>query len=84
MIAALSGIIRPSPKGFYCPEGDFFIDPRQPVAQAVITHTPADHAQPGSEHYLCAEPGKALIQTRMGREANIRSLAYGEKLHIKL
>jgi putative mRNA 3-end processing factor len=82
MIPALSGIIRPSPKGLYCPEGDFYIDPRQPVARAVITHAHADHARPGSASYLCAEPGKTLLQTRMGRGANIRSLAYGERLRI--
>ena len=38
--------------GLYCAAGDFFVDPWQPVARAVITHAHADHARPGSAAYL--------------------------------
>ena len=35
--------------GFYCPAGDFYIDPWRPVANAIITHAHADHARVGME-----------------------------------
>lgn len=33
--------------GFYCSYGDFYIDPKVPVATAVISHAHGDHAVPG-------------------------------------
>ena len=41
--------------GLFCPAGDVFIDPWNPVKRALITHAHGDHARPGSEAYLCAE-----------------------------
>ncbi len=40
-------LLRPTPKGLYCPPGDFYIDPVRPVEQALITHGHADHARAG-------------------------------------
>jgi putative mRNA 3-end processing factor len=34
------------PEGLYCPAGDFYIDPSQGVAVAVLTHAHGDHARP--------------------------------------
>ena len=34
--------------GLYCRYGDFYLDPRQPVANAVISHAHADHAVSGN------------------------------------
>jgi putative mRNA 3-end processing factor len=67
-------------RGLYCPAGDFFIDPWQPVPRAVITHAHADHARPGSDRYLCARPGELVLRTRMGADAVIDALEYGEPL----
>jgi putative mRNA 3-end processing factor len=64
--------------GLYCPEGDFHIDPWQPVPRAVITHAHADHARPGSTRYLTAADGARLLQHRMGVDAVIDTLEYGE------
>ena len=37
-------LLKPTPKGLYCPPGDFYIDPvRGAVDKAVITHGHADH-----------------------------------------
>src|SRR5690606_22616259 len=68
--------------GLYCPAGDFHIDPWQPVERAVITHAHGDHARWGSRRYLTADPGRVVLQTRMGPEAKIDTLAYGETLSI--
>lgn len=67
-----------SPAGIYCPRGGFHVDPWRPVDRAVITHAHGDHARRGSAAYLCAEPGAALARWRLGEEATIETLAYGE------
>ena len=64
--------------GLYCAAGDFFVDPWRPVARAVITHAHADHARPGSAAYLCAASGAGILRARLGPEAAIEMLAYGE------
>ncbi len=69
--------------GLYCPPGDFYIDPLRPVARAVITHAHADHARAGSRKYLCAREGRAILQTRLGTDAKIDTLPYGQTLHLK-
>lgn len=71
-------LIESSPRGLYCAAGDFHIDPWQPVERAVITHAHGDHARPGSASYLCAAPGLAVLRARLGEEARIEALAYGE------
>lgn len=55
-----------SDKGLYCRQGDFYIDPWQPVDRAVITHAHSDHARAGSKSYLCHHYTKPLLQARLG------------------
>ena len=69
--------------GLYCPSGDFYIDPWAPVDQAVITHAHSDHARPGSKRYLTAQAGQSLLRARLGDEAEIQSLPYGETVSLK-
>lgn len=64
--------------GLYCPPGDFFIDPWQPVDRAVITHAHADHARPGSAQYLTAAAGARILAARLGDGAVIDPLPYGQ------
>jgi putative mRNA 3-end processing factor len=64
--------------GLYCPAGDFYIDPWQAVARAVITHAHGDHARIGSNAYLCAEPCAPLLKRRFGSEAIVESIPYGQ------
>ena len=66
-----------TPAGLFCPAGDFYIDPWQPVARAVITHAHGDHARPGHGAYLCAAPCEPLLRRRFGSETVIESLPYG-------
>jgi putative mRNA 3-end processing factor len=65
-------------KGLYCPAADVYIDPSQPVKRALITHGHADHARWGSKYYLCTHLAKPVMQYRLGLDARIESVAYGE------
>jgi putative mRNA 3-end processing factor len=69
-------------RGLYCPAGDFYIDPWLPVERAVITHAHADHARPGMGRYLTARAGLPVLRLRLGEEAVIDALAYGETLQV--
>jgi putative mRNA 3-end processing factor len=71
-------LLRTNENGLYCEAGDFYVDPWRPVRRAVITHAHADHARPGSATYLAAEPGRLVLQTRLGEEARIETVAYGQ------
>lgn len=76
----MSALIESTARGLYCAAGGFHIDPWQPVERAVITHAHADHARPGSAHYLCAAPGLAVLRARLGEGASIQAIAYGESI----
>lgn len=73
-------LIADTPAGLYCSRGDFYIDPWQPVPRAVITHAHGDHARWGHEQYLTAADGEFVLRTRMGPQAHISTLKYGEPL----
>ena len=75
-------LIEVRPAGLYCSAGDFYIDPWQPVDRAVITHGHSDHARSGSRSYLCATPGKEILQTRLGADASIEGIPYGQPRQI--
>lgn len=68
-------------KGLYCPAGQFYIDPWQPVEKAVITHAHSDHARWGSRHYLCHHLTKPLLQLRLG-DNDYQSVEWNEPLGI--
>ena len=70
-------MIAESDAGLYCPAGDFYIDPWQPVARAVITHAHGDHARPGSAYYLSTPETRPLLLRRFGADASIETVAYG-------
>lgn len=72
-------LIRPTARGLLCERGGFHVDPWRPVDRAVITHAHGDHARPGSGAYLAANPGVAVLRTRLGPEARIEGMAYGEQ-----
>jgi putative mRNA 3-end processing factor len=69
--------------GLYCPPGDFHVDPWHPVERAVITHAHSDHARRGSRRYLAARPGQRLLRTRLGDDAVIDALDYGEAVDVR-
>ncbi len=71
-------LLRLSESGLYCEAGDFYIDPWRPVARAVITHAHGDHARRGSQRYLASRESERVLRTRMGDDALIETVAYGQ------
>src|ERR1700761_4007867 len=67
------------PEGLYCPPGDFYIDPWQPVERAVITHAHGDHLRMGHGHYLTSEAGRHVVTQRVG-PVDLQTLAYDEAI----
>ena len=70
--------LRMTKRGLACEDGGFHLDPRGPVDRAVITHAHSDHAYRGSRHYLAAREGIHVLRTRLGNEASIQLVEYGE------
>lgn len=68
-------------KGIYCPAGDFYIDPWQPVARALITHGHADHARDGMGSYLATDAALPVMRHRLG-EISAEGIAFGEMRQI--
>lgn len=68
--------------GLYCPAGDFYIDPVVPVDRALVTHAHSDHVCPGSRAYLSTRAGRPLVAARLGSDASIQAVDYGEPLTI--
>lgn len=71
-------VLRLTDSGLYCEAGGFHIDPWKPVDRAVVTHGHADHARWGCRSYLAAADGGAVLRVRLGDDASIRLLPYGE------
>lgn len=55
--------------GLYCRYGDFYLDPKQPVTKAVITHAHADHAVSGNASIYATAATIAFMQLRYGKSA---------------
>jgi putative mRNA 3-end processing factor len=68
--------------GLHCAAGGFYLDPSGEVEQAVLTHAHSDHARPGSRSYLCADASLPFLRKRLGPDAPLRGLAYGERLRL--
>jgi putative mRNA 3-end processing factor len=75
-------VLQETERGLYCPDGDFFIDPWQPVPRALITHAHGDHARPGSEAYLCTPGTAALLQRRLGPDTTLQTVEYGGRMRL--
>jgi putative mRNA 3-end processing factor len=76
---AVADLLVSTESGLYCPRGDFYVDPWRPVRTAVITHAHGDHAAPGSNSYLASLDGLDVLQTRLGPDANIQAVDYGQR-----
>ncbi len=64
--------------GFYCGDGDFYVDPWAPVDRAAITHAHKEHVAPGCGGYLTSASGVALLRDLVGPDAIIQTASYGE------
>ncbi|MDQ2668121.1 MAG: ligase-associated DNA damage response exonuclease [Gemmatimonadota bacterium] len=76
-------MLRTTERGLFCEAADLYIDPWLPVERAVITHGHGDHARWGSKHYLASREGARVLRTRLGVDASIELLDYGETRVVK-
>jgi putative mRNA 3-end processing factor len=53
----------------YCATGDFYLDPKNPVKNAVISHAHADHAVPNNLRVYCTPGTEAILKLRYGNQA---------------
>jgi len=74
--------LRVTEQGLACEAGGFHIDPRGPVERAVITHAHADHTARGCGQYLASRESVHVLRTRLGNEARIRLVQYGEAVDL--
>jgi putative mRNA 3-end processing factor len=81
-VPAHEPILKITDCGLCCEAGGFFVDPWKPVERAVITHAHSDHARWGMGKYLCSQEGERVLRLRVGYDADISTLAYGESLTI--
>lgn len=77
-----SPLIRATPRGLYCEAGDFYIDPWRRVERALITHAHSDHARTGMTNYLTAQSGVNVLRERIGLNAPVGGVAFGERRSI--
>ena len=78
----MTSLIQMTESGMYCPAGDFYLDPWRPVPRAVISHAHRDHAREGMQQYLCSDRSAGVLRERVGSEAAIQTLRYGEELRV--
>ena len=71
-----------TPRGLYCPAGDFYVDPWDKVDYAILTHAHADHARWGCKRYLAAKSCESLLRVRLSNQIDLQTLSYGEPLRI--
>lgn len=68
MSEILNDFLIESTQGFYCPYGDFYIDPKQPVACAVISHAHGDHAVPGHQEIWATAGTVSFMKHRFTKQ----------------
>lgn len=72
------GLIQFNENGFYCPKGDFYIDPKKPVKNAFITHSHSDHINNYCTNYFTSSENLELLRTRSRKKINIKDYKFRE------
>jgi putative mRNA 3-end processing factor len=75
-------LLQTDDRGLFCAAGGFHVDPWRPVPRAVISHGYGDHARPGSAAYLAAAPSVPILERRLGAEARIEGVPFGEPVRM--
>ena len=70
--------------GLYCSYGNFYLDPQEPVPNAVISHAHGDHAVSGNQQVYCTKATQLFMQHRYKKfaAATFEIKAYQEKFDI--
>ncbi len=64
-------------KGLYCKSGEFYLDPIQPCADAVISHAHGDHAVKNNLNVYCTSATEAIMKHRYHKNAGKNFVASG-------
>ncbi|WP_316800643.1 exonuclease [Pedobacter frigidisoli] len=67
----LDDFITITPVGLYCTYGDFYLDPQQPVKEAVVSHAHGDHAIGGSQNVYCTAATESFMKHRYRKFAAV-------------
>ncbi|MFC1222956.1 exonuclease [Pedobacter sp. BG31] len=67
----LADFITITPTGLYCIYGDFYLDPQQPVKEAVVSHAHGDHAIGGSQNVYCTAATATFMKHRYRKFAAV-------------
>jgi putative mRNA 3-end processing factor len=67
----LEDFITITPTGLYCIYGDFYLDPQQPVKEAVVSHAHGDHAIGGSQNVYCTAATETFMKHRYRKFAAV-------------
>ena len=59
-------LLHPTPKGLYCPPGNFYVDPVAAVPRALVTHGHADHARAGHGEVWATRQTLDIMAIRYG------------------
>ncbi|MEM8961545.1 MAG: ligase-associated DNA damage response exonuclease [Acidobacteriota bacterium] len=74
----MSDLLEVTEHGLWAADGGYHVDPVKPVPLAVVTHAHMDHARPGSERYLAPHASLPFLRQRLGDDAVIDTLPFGE------
>ena len=66
-------LVEPTEAGLYCEPANAYLDPSQPVDNAVVSHAHADHGAKDSERIHCTPATQGLLKARYGFEAQSHS-----------
>ncbi|WP_417809871.1 ligase-associated DNA damage response exonuclease [Thioclava sp.] len=76
-----AALLQTRPEGLFCPAGNFYIDPSQPVEKALITHGHADHARAGHGAVMATAQTLDIMAIRYGETfAASREVASAPKM----
>ncbi|MES2447566.1 MAG: exonuclease [Bacteroidota bacterium] len=70
--------------GLFCAKGNFYLDPKEPVVDAVISHAHGDHAIGNNQNVYCTKPTAVFMQHRYKKFAAGQFLikAYHHKFNL--
>lgn len=81
-MTSLGTWLTPASDGIYCPPGDFWIDPGNPQARALITHGHADHARGGHGRVVATPETLAIMTARYGPQPGGLAVGYGHTVTV--
>ncbi len=77
-------LLCPSPKGLFCPPGNFHIDPVVPVDRALVTHGHSDHARAGHGAVMATRETLDIMAIRYGEDfaGSTQAAGFGETVEV--